>query len=89
MTTRHDRIAAALKEALSPTVLEVLDESEQHHGHSGWREGGETHYRVRIVSPAFTGQSRVARHRMVTEALAAEFSGGMHALAIEARAPGE
>jgi BolA family transcriptional regulator, general stress-responsive regulator len=87
--SRKDRIAAALNEAFNPVVLDVRDESEQHFGHSGWREGGETHYRVRVVSAVFAGKSRLARHRLVTDALAGEFSSGLHALAIEARAPGE
>jgi BolA protein len=87
--SRQDRIAAALNEAFRPTQLTVTDDSQSHHGHSGWREGGETHYSVRVVSDAFVGKTRVARHRLVTDALAAEFAGGLHALAIEARAPGE
>lgn len=85
----QDLIETRLSEALAPTALSVLDESHQHHGHSGWREGGETHFRVRIVSPAFNGQSRVARHRAVNAALADAFARGLHALAIEAKAPGE
>lgn len=86
---RRDRIAAALEEALHPVSIEVVDESEQHHGHAGWRDGGETHFRVSVVAAAFAGRNRVARHRMVTDALAPEFAGGLHALAVEARAPGE
>ncbi|WP_342343813.1 BolA family protein [Chthonobacter albigriseus] len=87
MTTRKDRIALALTEALSPVVLEIEDESERHHGHAGYRDGGQTHYRIKIVSEAFVGKTRVARHRLVTDALKGEFDDGMHALAIEARAP--
>lgn len=86
MMSRADRIAAALNEALKPSHLQVVDESERHHGHSGWREGGETHYRIEVVSPAFAGKSRVAAHRMVNDLLKAEFDGGLHALAIDARA---
>lgn len=74
---------------LGPSVLDVIDESHKHHGHSGWKEGGETHFRVRIVSEAFRGQTRLARHRLVNELLAAELKERVHALAIEARAPGE
>lgn len=85
----QELIEARLTEALSPAALTVLDESHQHHGHAGWREGGETHFRVRIVSPAFAGQSRVARHRAVNAALTEAFARGLHALAIEAKAPGE
>lgn len=78
-----------LTEGLRPVTIEVIDESEQHHGHSGWREGGETHFRVRIVSEAFRGKSRVERHRMVNALVAEELAGRVHALAITAKAPGE
>jgi BolA protein len=82
-------ITRKLNEAFAPEILSVEDESERHRGHGGWREGGETHFRVRIVSAAFAGKSRVERHRMVNAALAEELRAGVHALAIEARAPGE
>ncbi len=84
-----DRIAEKLTSAFSPSALEVLDESERHRGHAGWREGGETHFRVKIVAEAFAGKSRVDRHRMVNAALADELAGGVHALAVSANAPGE
>jgi len=87
--TRKDRIAAALTEALRPIKLDIVDESHRHAGHAGARAGGETHYRLDIVSSAFVGKSRVERHRMVNAALAAEFANGLHALAIAAAAPGE
>jgi len=74
---------------LSPETLEVIDESHRHHGHAGWKEGGETHFRVRIVAEAFRGQSRLTRHRIINDLLAAELKERIHALAIEARAPGE
>ena len=74
---------------LQPEVLEVIDESHRHHGHSGWKEGGETHFRVRIVAEAFRGQTRLARHRLINDLLARELAERIHALAIEARAPGE
>ena len=74
---------------LSPETLEVIDESHRHHGHAGWKEGGETHFRVRIVAEAFRGQSRLARHRLINDLLAKELAERIHALAIEARAPGE
>ena len=77
------RIKAALTQGLSPSALEVMDESDQHAGHGGAREGGETHYRVRIAANAFEGKTRVACHRMVNSLLAAELAGGVHALAIE------
>lgn len=84
-----DTMAAKLTAAFAPTALEVNDESENHRGHSGWREGGETHFRVRIVSPAFADKSRVERHRMVNKVLEAELAGRVHALAMETKAPGE
>ena len=67
----------------------VEDESQQHFGHAGWREGGETHFRIDVVSRAFEGKSRVERHRVVNAALAGAFERGLHALAIQAKAPGE
>lgn len=75
--------------ALNPVRLEVIDDSEKHRGHGGYREGGETHFTVRIVSPEFTGLTRVARHRLVNQLLAAELAERVHALAIETKAPGE
>ncbi|TVR07199.1 MAG: BolA family transcriptional regulator [Salinarimonadaceae bacterium] len=78
-----------LREALSPDSLAVTDESHLHAGHAGSRDGGETHYRVEIVSPVFVGKSRIERHRLVNEALPLAFARGLHALAIRARAPGE
>jgi BolA protein len=87
--TLSDWIARTLEERLQPTRLSVLDESHQHVGHGGWREGGETHFRVDIVSDAFSGKSRVERHRLVNEALKGAFDRGLHALAIQAKAPGE
>ena len=86
---RMNDIRRKLNEAFAPEALAVKDESERHRGHAGWREGGETHFRLRIVSDAFRGKSRVERHRMVNATLAEEFERGLHALAIEARAPGE
>jgi len=82
-------IETRLREKLAPSQLSVIDESHLHAGHTGWREGGETHYRVEITADAFTGQTRVARHRMVNAALTEAFDNGLHALAVKARAPGE
>lgn len=79
----RDQIAEKLSLKFAPSHLEVLDESENHRGHGGYREGGETHFRVRIASAAFAGISRVAQHRAVMETLDAELKGGVHALAIE------
>ena len=74
---------------LQPVSIAVIDDSEKHRGHGGYREGGETHFTVRIVSPAFTGLNRLARHRLVNDLLADELKERVHALAIEARAPEE
>ena len=84
--TRAERIRALLA-TLEPERLEVTDESEQHRGHGGWRDGGETHFRLTIRATAFTGLSRVECHRRINALLAAEFAAGLHALAIDARAP--
>ncbi|MBP9907341.1 MAG: BolA family transcriptional regulator [Rhodoferax sp.] len=73
---------------LSPQALEVIDESAQHHGHAGANGlGYGTHFRVRITSHLFTGKSPVARHRLVYDALQDFLANGLHALAIEAKAP--
>ena len=85
----RDTITEKLTEAFKPQSLRVEDESHKHEGHAGHRPGGETHFRVYIVSPAFEGKSRVERHRMINAALAAELAGSVHALAIRAQAPGE
>ena len=82
-------LESRLLEAFSPDVLRVIDESGQHIGHSGWREGGETHFRIEIVSPAFAGRSRLQRHRMVNDVVKEAFERDLHALAIKASAPGE
>ena len=82
-------IAEKLNAAFAPQSLEVVDESHQHEGHAGHRPGGETHFRVHIVSEAFRGKSRIERHRMINRTLSSELAGGVHALAIHARAPGE
>ena len=84
MGETRNRITETLKETFKPVALEVVDESDQHKGHAGWREGGESHFRVRIASPAFDGLSRLQIHRAINKALAAELAGGVHALAIEA-----
>lgn len=80
-----------LTKAFSPTRLEVINESHLHAGHAGGSHdgSGETHFRVRIMSPVFEGQMRLARHRAVNDALAGQFDKGLHALAIEPAAPGE
>jgi BolA protein len=88
MQTR-DLITEKLNKAFAPESLRVEDESHQHEGHSGHRPGGETHFRLYIVSEVFRGKSRIERHRMINTALAGELAGGVHALAIHAAAPGE
>lgn len=89
----RERMETKLKAALAANEVEVIDESHKHAGHlvheGGAPHGGETHFRIRIVSPAFAGKSRVERHRAVNALLAEEFAAGMHALALETRAPGE
>jgi BolA protein len=84
-----DVIIQKLREAFSPESLNVQDESHLHEGHAGHRSGGETHFRVYIVSQAFEGKSRIERHRMINAALAQELAGSVHALAIHAQAPRE
>jgi BolA protein len=83
------RIKAKLTAALEPTALTVEDESHLHAGHAGARAGGETHYRIKVASPRFSGKGRVERHRMVYALLAEEIAGGVHALALQTSAPGE
>jgi BolA family transcriptional regulator, general stress-responsive regulator len=87
-TVKHT-IINKLREAFAPENLDVTDESHLHEGHAGHRPGGETHFRVYIVSTAFKGKSRIERHRMINAMLAAELKGSVHALAIKAQAPGE
>ncbi len=96
----HDaaaRITQALQQALAPIKLDVIDESHKHAGHAhiitrpGTAEGvGGTHFQIKVVSEAFKGKSRLERHRAINALLASEMSvGGVHAIAIDARAPGE
>ena len=82
-----DRLRAKLEAAVSPQRLEVIDASERHRGHGGWREGGESHFDVVVVSAAFAGMSRLERQRRVNAALAEELAGPVHALSIKAEAP--
>ena len=79
-----DELQQRLQQLLQPTRLEVIDESYQHAGHAGSNgQGAGTHFRVKIASPFFTGKSRVARHRLVYDALRDFIEQGLHALAIE------
>lgn len=82
-------ITARLTEALSPTRLAVIDDSEKHRGHAGHDGSGESHFTVEIESPLFVGQNRVARQRTVNAALADLLRDKVHALAIKASAPAE
>ncbi len=83
-------ITRRLTEALRPTHIQVIDDSEKHRGHGGYNpNGGESHFTVEIESPAFAGQSRVQRQRAVNDALRDLLVERVHALAIKARAPGE
>jgi BolA protein len=76
-------------QALEPLALDLVDESEQHRGHAGYREGGNTPWRLSIVSPRFSGKPTVARHRLVYQALGELMQHPIHALAITARSPEE
>ncbi len=87
--SRAGRVRMALVEAFQPSVIEVHDDSARHAGHSGAAPGGETHIDVRMVAEVFRGQGRVARSRAVHAVLDAEFRGGLHALGLTLRAPGE
>jgi BolA family transcriptional regulator, general stress-responsive regulator len=82
-------IRKKLTEAFAPTRLEVINESHLHAGHRSSPGTGESHFRVLIVSAAFTGASRVARHRAVNKLLEAELKGKVHALALNTFAPDE
>ena len=85
MSVSTSSIEAALRRSLAPSALEVIDDSHLHAGHAGAREG--RHFTVRVTSARFKGQSRVARHRLIYDALSDLIPLGIHALAIEARSP--
>ncbi len=84
-----DVITNKLTATFAPQSLSVVDESHQHEGHAGHRPGGQTHFRIYIVSELFKGMTRLERHRLINQTLSAELAGGIHALAIHAAAPGE
>lgn len=86
--TRADRIRHRLQERFAPTSLEVIDESQLHAGHAGARTG-KGHFRVRIVAPSFAGLPHLRRHRLIYESLDELMTQEIHALSIEALAPGE
>lgn len=83
------RMRATLEAEFSPVLLEVRDDSERHRGHGGWREGGETHFHLRMVSAVFDGLSRVERQRRVNKALAAELADRVHALTMHLKGAAE
>jgi BolA protein len=82
-------IESKLRQRFVPVRLSIEDESSRHRGHAGYREGGESHFRVEIVSTVFEGQSRVARQRLVYQALQNELAAGLHALALTTLTPAE
>lgn len=78
-----DEIRTRLQSTFTPSVLDVIDDSESHRGHGGYKEGGESHFNVRIRAQAFDGQSRIQRHRAVHAALGADLVGRIHALSLD------
>jgi stress-induced morphogen len=88
MSVERD-IRNKLTEAFAPETLEVVNDSHRHAGHAGSPGTGESHFTIKVVSAAFAGKSRLERHRMVNQALAAELAGKIHALAVTALAPDE
>jgi BolA protein len=87
--SRAERMKKLLTRQFSPHVFVLEDESARHAGHAGARPGGETHYRLRLVSDAFAGLSRVARQRLIYDALREEFDTGLHALSLDLKTPAE
>ena len=85
--TIADTIHQKLEKALEPISLEVINESDHHAGHAGSPGTGESHFRIKVVSPMFVGKSRLQTHQLINEILADELNGKIHALAIEAKAP--
>ena len=87
------RVASVMRqklvEGLAPARLEIVDESRRHAGHTGSREGGESHFRIEVVSAAFANMSRVTRHRLVYDLLKAELEAGVHALSLATLTPEE
>ncbi|MGA0301283.1 MAG: BolA family protein [Paracoccaceae bacterium] len=85
--SRRMRIEEKLAQTFTIERLEVIDESESHRGHAGFQEGGESHFRVRLISADFVAQSRIARHRAVHAALGKDLMGEIHALALDLSTP--
>lgn len=82
-------IRARLEQSLAPSILEIIDESHRHAGHGGAKPSGETHFRLRVVAKAFAGKNRLARHRMVYDAIADLMDAPVHALALSTLTPEE
>ena len=87
--TYVERIRRKLEAAMAPIHMQIIDDSARHSGHAGYNSQGETHIKIKIVSPVFAGLTRVARHRLIYEALAEELRERIHALNIEAFEPNE
>lgn len=83
------RMRGKIEAALAPAEIEIIDESEQHRGHAGWREGGESHFAMRVVASAFDGLNRLQRQRAVHAALREELAGPVHALSLTLQTPDE
>ena len=81
-----EEIETRLRDVFNPSTLEVVDESEQHRGHAGYQEGGQSHFRVEITADTFDAMGRVARHRAIHNALGKELIGRIHALALHVNA---
>lgn len=84
-----DAMRQKLDAAFAPVRLDIIDDSDKHHGHAGHREGGESHFTLIIESEAFAGMNRVERQRRINHVLAEDLAGPVHALSIKASAPGE
>lgn len=78
-----DQMEVRLRKVFSPEAIEIIDESESHRGHSGFRDGGESHFRIRLMATEFAPMSRLERHRAVYAALGADLVKQIHALALE------
>lgn len=87
--SRASRIETRLRAEFAPVHFALTDDSSRHSGHAGARPGGETHYRLKMVAAAFDGLSRVARQRLVYQALGEEFDTGLHALSLDLKTPKE
>ncbi|MCE3233552.1 MAG: BolA family transcriptional regulator [Rickettsiaceae bacterium] len=80
--TISDRIYIKLNQNLSISKLEVVDDSSKHKGHAGWKDGGETHFNIKVISDDFSGKNKVARHKLIYSILDEELKDGIHALSI-------